>query len=225
MTKAESGSGGTYGHTWKQTHASELLRFDGIQVRDGVYGGSRGAQHIRWESQGSFTRDDDICDSMTYTRYCEIKCSMKLCHNGSSPQRGEPNYDPAYKYDLIYRTIIHNCNAITKFADENQTVDETTWGFSGYGEAGSGIQGRLRAKKVPKGGQTVIIRSDSGRFRPRAYIHRHKLHQLPTGFTRQGCGEMHYLLSKVGDMTIGSTSTEKKIFRVKPTVTANNFFR
>ena len=55
------------------------------------------------------------------------------------------------------------CNAITKKADENQTVDETTWGHAGYGEAGSGLTGRLRNKKVSKGGQTSIM-SDSRRF-------------------------------------------------------------
>ncbi len=71
--------------------------------------------------------------------------------------------------------MVFNCNAITKFADENQTVDETTWGFGGYGEKGSGIVTRLMNKKVNKGGQTTIM-SDSMRFRPQAYIHRHKLH-------------------------------------------------
>ena len=60
-----------------------------------------------------------------------------------------------------------NCNAITEYAEENQTVDETTWGHAGYGEAGSGIIGRLMNKKVNKGGQTSII-TDSRRFFPRA---------------------------------------------------------
>ena len=32
-------------------------------------------------------------------------------------------YDPAYKYDLIFRCMVHNCNAITLYAEQNQTVD------------------------------------------------------------------------------------------------------
>ena len=79
--------------------------------------------------------------------------------------------------------MVHNCNAITKFADEMQTVDETTWGHAGFGESGSGLTGRLMNKKVNKGGQTTIM-SDSTRFRPRAYIHRHKMHVPIAGMTR-----------------------------------------
>ena len=54
--------------------------------------------------------------------------------------------------------MVYNFNAITKFADENQTVDETTWGHAGYGESGSGITTRLMNKKVNKGGQTTIMK-------------------------------------------------------------------
>ena len=59
--------------------------------------------------------------------------------------------------------MVSNCNAITKYADDNQTVDETTWGHAGYGEAGSALTGRLCNKKVNKGGQTTIM-TDSRRF-------------------------------------------------------------
>ena len=81
----------------------------------------------------------------------------------------EANYNPASKFDLPFDVMCHNCNAITKYADENQTVDETTWGHAGYGERGGGIVTRLMNKKVNKGGQTTII-SDSSRFRPRVEI-------------------------------------------------------
>ena len=135
-----------------------------------------------------------------------------------------------------------NCNAITEYAEENQTVDETTWGHAGYGEAGSGITGRLMNKKVNKGGQTSII-TDSRRFRPRAYIHRHKLHKLIEGQTRRGTNELANILLEIAEMVITpapqpvagrvaagpirATSTQlqpKKIFRTKPTVCADNFF-
>ena len=93
-------------------------------------------------------------------------------------------YDPAYKYDLIFRCMLHNCNAITLYAEENQTVDETTWGHAGFGEAGTGLTGRLVNKKVNKGGQTTIM-TDSRQFCPHAYIHRHKMHDAK-GMTRKG---------------------------------------
>ena len=147
--------------------------------------------------------------------------------------------------------MCQNCNAITKFADENQTVDETTWGFGGYGERDSGLVQRLMNKKVNKGGQTTII-SDSGRFRPRAHIHRHKLHVPKYGMTRRGTNELaRTLLTEINEMilpqdpltsdcsylfsnaptttTIPAPSTtttlkKKKIFRKKPTVCADNVF-
>jgi len=230
MSKAESGAGGTYGHRWKQTDAAELTRFDGVLIRDGVLGGSQGGLHRRWDKECK-CHHDDICKSMTFTRYCELKRALKLCHNGSSPQRGEEGYDPAYKYDLIYNRIVHNCNAISKYADENLTVDETTWGYCGYGEAGSKICGRLTGKKKPKGGQTAIA-SDAGWCRPRAYVHRHKLHVYPPGFTREGCSELHQMLSKLKKMVISEDDppgtpqlhTPKRIYRNRPTVSADNYF-
>ena len=185
---------------------------------------------------------------MSLSRFGEVKRSMKLCHNNSCAKKGQEGYNPAYKFDLIYKCMVHNTNALTKYADENQTIDETTWGHGGYGEPGSGITGRLRGKKVPKGGQTVLI-SDAHRFRPHAYIHRHKLHVKQDGMTRGGCVELHNLLTQYKDMIItpssqptnhpsatsssiiSSTSSStnnkkeiKKIFKTHPTVIADNYF-
>jgi len=140
--------------------------------------------------------------------------------------------------------MVHNCNAISLYAEENQTVDETTWGHAGFGEAGSGLTGRLMNKKVNKGGQTTIM-SDSRRFRPRAYIHRHKMHD-PKGMTRKGCTELAHLIQDINSMIIHDPnipiaapiptdatpwlittppdSSKKKIFRNKPVICADNFF-
>ena len=96
--------------------------------------------------------------------------------------------------------MVHNCNAITLYAEENQTVDETTWGHAGFGEAGSGLTGRLMNKKVNKGGQTTIM-TNSRRFRPHAYIHRHKMHN-PKGMTRKGCVEMVHLIESINSLII-----------------------
>ena len=105
-------------------------------------------------------------------------------------------------------------------------------------------------KKVNKGGQITII-SDSGRFRPRAHIHRHKLHKKIDGMTRRGTNELAILLTDIKEMILPQdpltsdtshlfpttipppatppasttrTQKRKKIFRKKPTVCADNFF-
>jgi len=145
--------------------------------------------------------------------------------------------------------MVFNCNAITKFAEGHQTVDETTWGHAGFAEAGTGLAGRLMNKKVNKGGQITIM-TDSKRFRPRAFIHRHKLHEPKAGMTRRGTIELCQLIRDIDSMIIednepsvtppmpplpppGTTSrlittprdpTKKKIFRGKPIITADNFF-
>ena len=35
---------------------------------------------------------------------------------------------------MIYKTMIHNVNAITKYADLDYVGDESTYAFGGYGE-------------------------------------------------------------------------------------------
>ena len=52
MSKAESGVGGSYGHSWKPTTAAEMIRFDGILIKDGVLGGTDGALYHRWDRYG-----------------------------------------------------------------------------------------------------------------------------------------------------------------------------
>ena len=42
------GLGGSYGHKFKNIVLDELVRFDGVVIRDGVRGGSNGAVHRRW---------------------------------------------------------------------------------------------------------------------------------------------------------------------------------
>ena len=64
----------------------------------------------------------------------KIKHVIKLFNNKVAPKFGDTNYDPAYKFDFIYKTIIHNANAITKWADLEQPGDKTTWIHVGFGE-------------------------------------------------------------------------------------------
>jgi hypothetical protein len=61
-------------------------------------------------------------------------------------KRGEPGCNPAYKYDMIYKVLVNNVAAISKYADLDQTGDKTTWGHGGFGESGSGLVGRVSNK-------------------------------------------------------------------------------
>ena len=137
------------------------------------------------------------------TRFLQIKRVLKLCSNtANSSKKDHPSYNPAYKYDLLYDVLIHNINAITKYADLDQCGDETTWAHGGYGESGTGLQGRITGKPgVTKGGQIVIL-SDAHRYRPRAYVHQHKLHSKPEGWNVMGQVEVRLICEKLQPMVV-----------------------
>ena len=154
---------------------------------------------------------------MTLTRYAEIKIHVKLCVNGIAPKRGESNYNPAYIHDLIYKAIVFNTNSILHKADENQVIDETTWGHRGFGEFGTSLTGRLRNKKVSKGRQTVLV-MERHHLRLRAYMHRTKIYDelyedKINGWTRDGPFELKCLADKLLQMVDGEEGNTKKLFR------------
>jgi hypothetical protein len=218
------GLGGSYGHRFKSIDLNELVHFDGVVVRDGVRGGSNGALYRRWMHGAD--QDELIAESMHHCRWLQIKRVIKLCNNETAPKRGEPGYDPAYKYDMIYKVLIDNLNAITEEAELDLSGDETTWGHGGFGEAGSGLIGRILNKPgVTKGGQIVMI-SDVHRIRPRAYMHRHKLHVKPPGWTQQGPYEVKSLLETLNGLVQGEPAADgrRQIFKKKPHSTWDNFF-
>jgi hypothetical protein len=162
---------------------------------------------------------------MTLTRFGEIKRNIKLCNNSEAKKRGEEGYDPAYKFDLPFRVLVSNTNAISSKADENQVVDETSWPHCGYGESGSGVCGRLsQNKKIAKGGQTVLC-MDASRFRIRAYKHRHKLYNHANeGWSAAGPYELFKFQCQLLEHCEGNHSTMKTLFHQKPTITADNYF-
>jgi hypothetical protein len=141
-------------------------------------------------SNGDGWMDGADCDmivqeSITQTQWLQIKCVMKLNNNQASPKRGEEGYynHQAFKFDILYDVLISNLNAITKYAKADQCGDETPWGYGGYGEAGSGLAGRIMGKPgITRGGQIVVISEDVSRCRPRAYVHQCKLLKQPGGF-------------------------------------------
>ena len=91
-----------------------------------MLGGSNDAIY-RWFQKNSCCYSEEIDNVMTATRYSQLKLSMKLCHNSSAPKREDEGYDPAYKYDLIYKTNVHDCNGFTLYTYQNQVIDESAW--------------------------------------------------------------------------------------------------
>ena len=125
-----------------------------------------------------------------------IKRYLKLNNNLTTPARGMEGYDPCARYDFIYKCLIVNMNYLTKKADEDGTMDETTWRFSGFGTEATY---RMQGKKKDKGGQTTLLYDINRRY-PRGYIHRHKLQPKPMGFNAQGPAEIFEMV-KIIDAT------------------------
>ena len=216
---------GSYGHDFKPIMSKELLHFDMVVVRDGLLGGMSGAIHRRWKKDDA-AYDPEIAGAITHTRWIQSKRVYKLNNNHTVPKKGEPNYDPAYKYDYIYRCLTFNINAVTETADLDLCGDETTCGHGGYGEADSGILARRMNKPgVTFGMQTVLV-SDVHRNRPRAYTHRHKVWEKEVGWTKEGPREVKRLIEMLEPMVIGQPNRAKvrQIFPSKPHCTWDNYF-
>ena len=82
----------------------------------------------------------------------------------------------------------------------------------------------MRKPGITKGGQMVII-SDVNRIRPRAYMHRHKLHDKPTGWSAMGPLEARRMMEYINPLVIGEpTDGRRQIFREKPHSTWDNYF-
>jgi hypothetical protein len=174
-----------------------LVKFDGIVHWHSLRGGGPGI-HLCWDPTDS-DYDDCVYKAMSHTRFLQLKRLYKLNNNFLAPKRNQPGYDPAYKYNMIYKTSIYSIIWVTQKAGFDQCGNKTTWGFGGYGEASSGLVRIMGKPGITKGGQTVII-SDVDWLRPRAYIHRHKKHEKPRGWTKQGPFEVKCLLQDVTNM-------------------------
>jgi hypothetical protein len=233
---SDSGSG--MGHEWNPTSTTELVHWSGVPIRHGSLGGRPHTSHARWRPNDP-RFDSVIADNISNSCWVMIKKYFNLNNNLADPKRGMEKYDPCGKFDLIYKVMVHNMNYVTKRADSDGTIDESSWGFGGYmAECG----GRLIGKKVPKGGQTTFWMDIHRRY-PRAYIHRHKLQTpatRPDGFSYQGQAEVVDIVTQI-DRLIDETEpgyTEcilpnttdlykyptKKIYRSQPHVTADNHF-
>lgn len=226
LNELDIGSG--FGHKYENTTADELLRWDGVVVMDGVRGGSSGAILRRFDKRKSNTAYDPFIDeAFTKTRFLELKRVWKICDNRDPANaRGHPDYNPCYKYDYLFKTIVHNVNAITLFAGLDLVGDESSYAHRGYGEPGAGNVMMVRGKpQVTKGMQTVIV-SDVDRMRPRAYLHRHKLNKKHEGFSYPGQNEVRQLWDEgIAPLLLpGNQLVGKALFSRKPHLTFDNYF-
>ena len=214
---AEKGAGMGLGHKWVAPDIAEMVRWTAVPIRHGALDGKPGSLSCRWK-QSDPRYDEIIAISMTYSRFIQLKRYMKLNNNSSEPKRGTNDYNPCSKYDMIFKVLVHNMNYVTKYADLDPSMDESTWGFGGYmGEAGW----RLINKPFPKGemtndylnsimrttttqlcifiiagGQTCMLYDITRRY-PRGYKHRHKLTQRPEGFNAEGPAEVVGMVTEI----------------------------
>jgi hypothetical protein len=105
--------------------AEELLHFDMAVVQDGALGGMGGAIYRRWNI-GRSNYDPEIAAAIIHTRWLQVKRVYKMCDNDLAPKKGDADCDPAYKFDYIYKCLIHNINELTQLGDLDLCGDETT---------------------------------------------------------------------------------------------------
>ena len=74
----------SYGHSWRVSTAAELVRSDGVLVRDCVLGSTDGAIYRRFQ-KGGCCYSKEIDDATTASRYGQLELALKLFHNGSAP--------------------------------------------------------------------------------------------------------------------------------------------
>jgi hypothetical protein len=99
-----------------------------------------------------------VYNPMSHTYILQLKPMYKLNNNFLAPTCKQPGYDPAYKYDMIYKMSINNINWVSKKVGLAQCGDKTTWGFGGYGKPGSGLLSCILGKPgITKGGQTLLL--------------------------------------------------------------------
>ena len=211
------------GHTFKNVCEDELLRWMGCVIRDASLGGN-GNIYLRWQ-EGHPYYDEVIAKNTLPSRWRELKSVIKLNQNLPEEFKGKIPESPSAKFDYIFKTITENINAFTESAHQDQTIDETTYGFGGYGPG----MGRVKGKRVNKGGQTVMMVDADGRYM-RAYHHRlsEKFESRTAPFNQQGPHEVSKLVEKVRPLIKGMPQNigdkRRQIFLRPPHLTFDNYF-
>lgn len=219
---AEGLIGNMYGHNIKLVDLPEVIHYLGTVLMDGLLG-ANGDIPRRWRT-GNPGICEEIVASIFHSRWLQIKCVFKLCNNDKAIKPGEEGYDPAYKYDLVFRALTENTNFFTFRADYELTGDETTWAHGGWAEAKSGVLQRIANKPgITKGGQ-IFVMVDREAYRLRAYSHRHKLHPKNSDkWTQQGSCEMRRCMEYL-DKYVGRDGDVNILWTKKFHTGGDNFF-
>jgi hypothetical protein len=126
MYTIESNYNSCYGHAFKKRQTEELLRFDCIVIRYGVKGGRKGAIYRHWKDGADFC--EYVTKAQNHTRLLQIKHTNNINLNSTTAKRGQEGYDPDYKYDYIYDTVIKNVSYFTEYADQDLCGDKKKLG-------------------------------------------------------------------------------------------------
>ena len=214
-----------YGHKYLAPTAAKYLKWDGVVFKSGSKGCIDGDMYRRW-IPGDDYYDFEIANSMHHTRWIQMKRALKLNDNSTSPKRGQPDYNPCYKFDFPWEVLAANTIAFTQRGSLDLCVDETTSSHFGFGEAKTNVVRRVKGKPgVTKGMQTVLA-CDAQRMRIYGYVHRHNAHpKIPGWKAGEGHTEMRMILDLISPLVEGEPSNGKrKIFSSKPHFTCDNYF-
>ena len=120
--------------------------------------------------------DTYIHDSILYDCFLQLKRTYKLCNNytNGNKQKSDPSYNLEYNCDLLFKALVNNINAVTKYADLDLCRDETKFLYMSHGEPDTGFLKRLGQIKldVTRGMQTVMLFDANWNY-PRAYLYCH----------------------------------------------------
>ena len=195
--------GPNYGHKFLPASAEELLNWDGMVTRN--INSNIGSC---WNSEQSHQYCELIADTMSFRRWLDIKAVMKLCDYTKETKRGEPGYDPTQKYRKIWDVQVHNLNQFIEKGGLDITVDETTWANASYAD----MHGRLRGKKVSKGGQHTLCLDARSRY-IYGYTPRHNSFKRTAPFTAEGPAEVKRLVDTLNPLIIGQPREESDLRR------------
>jgi hypothetical protein len=99
--------GGTRGHQFSSSTAREILVWDGIVAQN-----LSNNIHNCWMINQTNTYDQNVAKAMHCCCWVDIKSCMKQNKYFRETKRGDHNYDPMQKYQLIWDVMCHNMNQI-----------------------------------------------------------------------------------------------------------------
>ena len=99
-----------------------ILHHGDCVFKDSVGGGSCGAIYRKYMT-GSYYNDDIAMQ--TIQLWLQVKRVKKLRNKYTAKKRAEERYHTCYKFDCIWKFIVHNVIFLTEKADINLYGDDT----------------------------------------------------------------------------------------------------